>query len=75
MCIRDSACTTLWTGGLCQALARAGRTGEHLTVLFGGPHQSLPSLLSAGVRPGDVIHPIRVFRQASVGARGDGDRV
>lgn len=58
-----NAYTTLWTDDLCRDLARAGHTGERLTVLFGGPHQSLPSFLSAGVRPGDVIHPVRVFRK------------
>ncbi|CAL9559208.1 hypothetical protein [Streptomyces sp. Tu 3180] len=55
--------TTLWTNDLCRTLFREGYAGERLTVLFGGPHQSLPSFTSAGVRPGDVIHPVRVFRK------------
>ncbi|MEU5524065.1 hypothetical protein ABZ759_26260 [Streptomyces sp. NPDC047860] len=58
-----NAYTTLWTNDLCKALAREGHTGERLTVMFGGPHQSLPSFLRAGVCPGDVIHPVRVFRR------------
>ncbi|KES05785.1 hypothetical protein BU52_18445 [Streptomyces toyocaensis] len=52
----------MWTNDLCKVLAREGYAGERLTVMFGGPHQSLPSL-RAGVRPGDVIHPVRVFRR------------
>ncbi|MEV5436078.1 hypothetical protein AB0K80_08600 [Streptomyces sp. NPDC052682] len=55
--------TTLWTNDLCRTLISEGFTGERLTVLFGGPHQSLPSFARAGVRPGDVIHPIRVYRK------------
>ncbi|MFJ5559555.1 hypothetical protein ACIQCD_19630 [Streptomyces sp. NPDC093250] len=58
-----NAYTTLWTNDLCKALAREGHTGERPTVMFGGPHQSLPSFLRAGVCPGDVIHPVRVFRR------------
>ncbi|GGV11883.1 hypothetical protein GCM10010293_02410 [Streptomyces griseoflavus] len=58
-----NAYTTLWTNDLCRALAREGFAGERLTVMFGGPHQSLPSFRRAGVRPGDVIHPVRVLRK------------
>lgn len=58
-----NAYTALWTNDLCKALAREGHTGERLTVMFGGPHQSLPSFIRAGVCPGDVIHPVRVFRR------------
>ncbi|MGW4020896.1 hypothetical protein [Streptomyces sp. NPDC005009] len=58
-----NAYTALWTNDLCKYLAREGYTGERLTVLFGGPHQSLPSFVRAGVRPGDVIHPVRAFRK------------
>ncbi|WP_233415278.1 hypothetical protein [Streptomyces sp. N35] len=55
--------TTLWTNDLCRELQREGYAGERLSVLFGGPHQSLPSFRSAGVQPGDRIHPIRLFRR------------
>ncbi|WP_370416398.1 hypothetical protein [Streptomyces fradiae] len=54
--------TTLWTNGLCRELERLGRTGQRLTMLFGGPHQSLPSFLRAGVQPGDRIYPVRANR-------------
>ncbi|MFJ8011143.1 hypothetical protein [Streptomyces sp. NPDC096339] len=54
--------TTLWTNGLCRELERSGYAGRRLTMMFGGPHQSLPSFERAGVRPGDTIHPVRVFR-------------
>lgn len=57
------AYTTLWTNDLCKALIAGGLEGERLTVLFGGVHQSLPSFVRAGVKPGDVIYPIRVFRK------------
>jgi hypothetical protein len=35
----------------------------HLTVLFGGPHTSLPSFRRATVQPGDLLYPIGVCRQ------------
>ncbi|MFI5688621.1 hypothetical protein [Streptomyces sp. NPDC051636] len=57
------AYTTLWTNDLCTALIRGGFEGERLSVLFGGPHQSLPSFGRAGVKPGDRVYPIRVFRK------------
>lgn len=31
-------------------------------MLFGGPHQSLPSFQRAGVQPGDRIYPVRAHR-------------
>ncbi len=31
-------------------------------MLFGGPYQSLPSFLRAGVQPGDRIYPVRAHR-------------
>ncbi|WP_280857742.1 hypothetical protein [Streptomyces sp. SAI-144] len=55
--------TTLWTNDLCRALGAGGFEGEPLTVLFGGPHTSMPSFARAGVRPGDRILPIRVFQK------------
>ncbi|MFG3345232.1 hypothetical protein ACGF1Z_09210 [Streptomyces sp. NPDC048018] len=57
------AYTTLWTNDLCRELRKGGFEGERLTVLFGGPHQSLPSFVRAGVRPGDRVYPMRVFRR------------
>ncbi|MGW2350928.1 hypothetical protein, partial [Actinacidiphila glaucinigra] len=54
--------TTLWTNDLCRRLARDGYTGRPLRVLFGGPHQSLPSFRLAGVKPGDRVFPVRVHR-------------
>src|SRR4051794_8785458 len=54
--------TTLWTNALCQELERSGYTGQRLTMLFGGPHQSLPSFQRAGVQPGDRISPVRARR-------------
>ncbi|MFE0642797.1 hypothetical protein ACFW2Y_14460 [Streptomyces sp. NPDC058877] len=58
-----NAYTTLWTNDLCRELIKGGFEGERLTVLFGGLHQSLPSFVRAGVRPGDRVYPIRVFRK------------
>ncbi|WP_415948532.1 hypothetical protein [Streptomyces sp. KLOTTS4A1] len=55
--------TTLWTNKLCRALQREGHEGERLSLLFGGPHTSLPSFRSAGVQPGDRIFPIRLLRR------------
>ncbi|MEU1477010.1 hypothetical protein [Streptomyces sp. NPDC005760] len=55
--------TTLWTNDLCKALGTSGFEGEPLTVLFGGPHTSMPGFARAGVRPGDRILPIRVLRK------------
>ncbi|MER5228258.1 hypothetical protein [Streptomyces flaveus] len=57
------AYTTLWTNDLCKALIADGFEGERLSVLFGGPHLSLPSFVWAGVKPGDLVCPIRVFRK------------
>ncbi|MFJ8112320.1 hypothetical protein [Streptomyces sp. NPDC096132] len=57
------AYTTLWTNDLCKALISGGFEGQRLNVLFGGPHQSLPSFERAGVKPGDTVYPIRVFRK------------
>ncbi|MEU4094501.1 hypothetical protein [Streptomyces sp. NPDC026673] len=54
--------TTLWSNDLCRFLARNGYAGRRLTVLFGGPHQSLPSFRLAGVRPGDRVFPVRVHQ-------------
>ncbi|MFD3726732.1 hypothetical protein [Streptomyces sp. NPDC058671] len=42
---------------LCRELERSGYAGQRLTMLFGGPHQSLPSFQHAGVQPGDRVYP------------------
>ncbi|WP_254705652.1 hypothetical protein [Streptomyces vilmorinianum] len=54
--------TAFWTNDLCRYLERSGYGGQRLTLLFGGSHQSLPSFVRAGVRPGDWIYPVRVHR-------------
>jgi hypothetical protein len=48
---------TLWTLERCNWLQRVGDRGP-LEVIFGGDHQSLPSLDSVAV--GDVIYPVAV---------------
>ncbi|MEU3405845.1 hypothetical protein ABZ766_18165 [Streptomyces sp. NPDC006670] len=53
--------TTMWTNQLCRHLERSGYAGRRLTMLFGGPHQSLPSFRRAGVQPGDRIYPVRAL--------------
>jgi hypothetical protein len=54
--------TVLWTADRCRHLQKYGQEGSRLELLFGGPHQSLPSLRRAGVRAGDWIYPIRVHQ-------------
>jgi hypothetical protein len=41
---------------------RAAAISQNLTVLFGGPHTSLPSFRRATVQPGDQLYPIGVNR-------------
>ncbi|MEU4731991.1 hypothetical protein [Streptomyces sp. NPDC023588] len=50
------------TNDLCRELERSGCAGQRLTMLFGGPHQSLRSFQRAGVQPGDRIYAVRVLR-------------
>lgn len=52
--------TVLWTNDYCRKLKRSGDIGKSLRVLFGGPHQSQPSLSAFGVIPGDYVLVIRV---------------
>ncbi|GAA2626221.1 MULTISPECIES: hypothetical protein [Streptomyces] len=61
--------TTLWTNDLCRWLARGGHTGQRLTMLFGGPHQSLPSFVRAGVRPGDTVVPPELLARLTYTSR------
>ncbi|MEU5023941.1 hypothetical protein [Streptomyces milbemycinicus] len=57
------AYTMLWTNDLCAYLKKEGYEGERLVILFGGPFQSMPSFLGAGVKEGDHIYPVRAFRK------------
>ena len=59
-----SAFTLLWANDYCKRLKKAGDEGRELRVLFGGSHQSQPSLTKYGVGPGDYVYPIRVQRGA-----------
>ncbi len=52
--------TVFWKNDLCRWLRNAGDAGRPLRFLFGGPHQSAPSLSRFGVRPGDWVFPVRV---------------
>src|SRR5262245_18322599 len=57
-----SACTMLWTRAHCTALRKAGEEWKPLQVLFGGIHQSAPSLRHAGVGHGDLVFPVTVYK-------------
>jgi len=54
------AFTVLWTKDRCQEIRKAGEEGRLLTVVFGGDHQSCPSLRRAGITRGDVVFPLLV---------------
>jgi hypothetical protein len=41
--------TVLWARDHCAALKKAGEEGKPLQVLFGGVHQSSPSLKGSGI--------------------------
>ena len=56
----SDAFTVLWTKEHCQEIRKAGEEGKPLTVLFGGNHQSCPSLARAGLRRGDFVFPLLV---------------
>jgi hypothetical protein len=58
----SSAYTVLWTRDRCLTLQKAGDEGKPLHVLFGGIHQSAPSLKHAGIRPRDLVFPITVLK-------------
>jgi len=57
-----NAFTVLWTNDHCQWLKRCGDEGKNLTVMFGGVHQSAPSLKRAGIVDGDQVFPVRVLK-------------
>jgi hypothetical protein len=52
--------TTLWSRDRVEAARTHAPADFRFDLLFGGPHQSLPSLIRAGVRAGDWIYPIHV---------------
>lgn len=56
-----AAYTVMWARDHCVALRKAGDEGKPLQVLFGGIHQSAPSLKRAGIAPGDVVFPVSVY--------------
>lgn len=53
--------TTYWNKDRCDQMIKCGMLGRTLTVLFGGPHQSEPSLVSAGMKAGDIVYPVRIL--------------
>lgn len=52
--------TVMWAKYHCEKLQKAGESGKPVTVLFGGVHQSAPSLKRAGIGAGDVVFPVWV---------------
>lgn len=52
--------TVMWAKYHCVKLQKAGEAGKPVTVLFGGIHQSAPSLKRAGIKAGDVVFPVWV---------------
>jgi hypothetical protein len=57
-----NAYTVLWARHHCARLKKAGEVGRQLEVLFGGVHQSAPSLKRAGIKPGDAVFPVSVYQ-------------
>jgi hypothetical protein len=57
-----AAYTVYWRRDYWKSLPRED-PGPRLTVLFGGPHQSQPSFLRAGVEVGDRLFPVTVYRR------------
>jgi hypothetical protein len=55
--------TVLWTESRCRWLGAAGEFGKPIEVIFGGPHQSAPSLTRFKVAPGDDVYVLRVRHQ------------
>ncbi len=56
------AYTVMWSRDHWQRLQKADEGGKPLEVLFGGVHQSAPSLKCAGIKPGDAVFPVSVYR-------------
>jgi hypothetical protein len=59
-----SAYTVMWAQERCNQLRNAGEEGRPLTALFGGVHQSAPSLLRARIGQGDIVFPVSVRKGA-----------
>jgi hypothetical protein len=55
--------TVLWGADVCEGLIESGEIGKPLTVIFGGEHQSIPSLSRFKVKPGDHVFPIRLYKR------------
>ena len=49
-----------WSSERCESFRKHGQTGQPLTVLFGGPHQSMPRFRGFGVTEGDDLYLVRV---------------
>jgi hypothetical protein len=58
----NTSYTVMWARDHCVALQKAGEEGKPLQVLFGGVHQSAPSLKGGGIEPGDIVFPVSVHR-------------
>jgi hypothetical protein len=54
--------TVMWPMDRCKWLDKAGETGKPIQVIFGGTHQSIPSLSHFKVQPGDAVYPIYVVK-------------
>ena len=55
--------TVLWDAERCNWLAKSGEIGKPIEVIFGGVHQSVPSLTRFKVKPGDDVYPVRVHQR------------
>ena len=60
----SSAYSVLWAKDFCDEVRKAGDAGKPLTVLFGGMHQSCPSLARAAIAEGDIVFPLLVHKGA-----------
>lgn len=56
--------TVLWAADEFNSFVKAGEIGKPLQVIFGGEHQSVPSLSKFKVKAGDHVFPIRVHKRA-----------
>lgn len=50
--------TVMWPMDRCKWLDKIGEIGRPIRVIFGGSHQSIPSLSHFKVQPGDAVYPI-----------------
>ncbi|MBN1148412.1 MAG: hypothetical protein JXA78_14225 [Anaerolineales bacterium] len=58
----EDSYTTLWSNDRIQQIRKYHQEGARLEVLFGGPHSSEPSFSRYGVKEGDYIYPLRVYK-------------